>query len=152
MRSESSGNCRLARAETSWISTAIVVAALLAACTEASPQPAAITATPKPRPPSPTPKADPLEPLSAACKGSVDEAQRRGLIRPGSIDHTGAVILTDARWTTRLDAGLQEGLALCVSHYIAGGQNRWLKRVQFRNQATGVVYATVEGDRFRIGE
>lgn len=90
--------------------------------------------------------------MSAECTGTVDRAQREGLIRPGTIDRSGAVILTDSRWATRLDAQLQQGLALCVSHYIAGGQNRWLKKVQFRNQATGVVYATVEGDRFRIGE
>lgn len=89
--------------------------------------------------------------MSSDCRGAVDLAQREGLLRPGTIDRTGAVILTDSRWTTRLDGQLQQDLALCVSHYLAGGQNQWLKRVQFRNQATGVVYATVEGDRFRIG-
>ena len=82
----------------------------------------------------------------------MKEAESKGLIKPGTVDRDGAVILTDARWATRLDADLQQQLALCVSHYLAGGQNRWIKRVQFRNQATGVTYATVEGDRFRIGE
>lgn len=93
-----------------------------------------------------------MEPVSQACRGAVKEAESKGLLRPGTIDRDGAVILTDARWATRLDAQLQQDLALCVSHVIAGGQNRWLKRVEFRNQATGVTYATVEGDRFRIGK
>jgi hypothetical protein len=82
----------------------------------------------------------------------VKLAEQQGVIRPGTIDTSGAVILTDARWVNRMDGELQKYLAECTSHYLAGGQNRWIKRVQFRNQSTGVIYATIEGDRFRIGE
>lgn len=149
MRNGSRGNWISALAGTSCRSLTIAGVIALAGCTQPAPPPAPAAVAPKP---APRPAADPVEPLSESCRGAVARAEKDGLIRPGTIDRDGAVILTDARWSTRLDAELQEGLALCVSHYIAGGQNRWLKKVQFRNQTTGVIYATVEGTRFRIGE
>lgn len=147
--SRSSGNWTSGLAGTSCRSLTFAGAIALAGCMSQAPAPPAPVAAAKP---APRPAPDPIEPLSENCRGAVERAEKERLIRPGTIDRDGAVILTDARWTTRLDGQLQEGLALCVSHYIAGGQNRWLKKVQFRNQVTGVVYATVEGDRFRIGE
>jgi uncharacterized lipoprotein YmbA len=141
----------LALAGTSLTSCTIAVIALLGlgACTGSEP---AVEAHQAALRPTTAPVQEAAAPLSTECAGTVKLAEKQGLIRPGTIDAEGAVVLTDARWATRLDAALQEQLAQCVSHYIAGGQNRWTKRVEFRNQATGVVYATMRGDRFHIGK
>jgi len=149
MRSGNNGSWRWAQAAT-WSLLPIILSCSVVACDAADAPAASVPSTARvaPQPPAETP----LEPVSESCRRAVKEAESKGLIKPGTVDRDGAVILTDARWATRLDADLQQQLALCVSHYLAGGQNRWIKRVQFRNQATGVTYATVEGDRFRIGE
>lgn len=129
---------------------AAALAASLAGCggSGADPTPEVAVAPPSPA----APVEAPVEPVSENCKGLVKVAEKNGLVRPGTVDRDLAVLLTDARWATKLDVNLQEGLAVCLSHYVAGGQNRWVRKLQLRNQATGVVYATVEGDRFRIGE
>lgn len=150
MRKKGRKSWILGLAATSSTSRSIAASVLLVLVGCSSPKPP--EAAPQAAAPPPTPAREAVSPLSDECSRTVKLAEKQGLIRPGTIDSNGAVILTDARWATRLTSDLQEGLARCVSHYIAGGQNQWLKRVQFRNQATGVVYATMEGDRFRIGE
>lgn len=101
---------------------------------------------------APAPVEAPVEPVATRCQEMVKVAEKNGLVRPGTVSRDLAVLLTDSRWATKLDGNMQEGLAICLSHYLAGGQNRWVRQLQLRNQASGVVYATVEGDRFRIGE
>lgn len=138
----------MAAMSSTWPTAALCV--LLCACGQ-SPAPVQTVQVATP-PAVAQPLPDPVEPLSEGCSNSVKLAERQGVIRPGTVETSGAVILTDARWISRMDVDLQKYLAECTSHYLAGGQNRWIKRVQFRNQRTGVVYATIEGDRFRIGE
>jgi uncharacterized lipoprotein YmbA len=126
------------------------IALTLGAC-GAAPDPAPVAAAPTVAPESP-PREAPIEPVSENCREMVKVVEKSGLIRPGTVSQEAAVLLTDSRWATKLDSHMQEGLAVCLSHYVAGGQNRWVRKLQLRNQLSGVVYATVEGDRFRIGE
>lgn len=73
------------------------------------------------------------------------------MVRAGSITRDGAVILTDARWT-KLDFTMQESIAKCLSHYIAGSQNHWVTKITFRNQAAGVTYGTMENTRYTLAQ
>lgn len=80
----------------------------------------------------------------------VETLQKHGAVRPGDISREGAVLLVDQRWA-RMDFDLQEGSAICLSHYLAGGQDRWIRQITFKNQMTGIVYGTIEGKRYRTG-
>jgi hypothetical protein len=126
-----------------WIVAAVLVAAALVFSGKNEHSEAAV-----PDPVAAVPDAP--EPVSGECDRSARLAGDKGLVSPGTANADGMVLLTDARWPT-LDASLQQYTAECLSHYLAGGQNRWVKRIQFRNQRTGVVYGTIEGDRYRIG-
>lgn len=101
------------------------------------------------RPATKTVSADP-EPVSAECRKAAEDAERLRLVTPGGMDATGATLHTSAAWA-RMPFDSQRGLAECLSHYIAGGQDRWIKRIQFRNQATGVIYGVIENTRYRSG-
>lgn len=132
-----------------WIIAAVIAGVTLlfsghSKQSEAGPDTGAAVASAEPLP-------DPIQPVSASCDSSARLAGDKGLVRPGTVDADGMVLLTDARWA-RLDADLQRYTAECLSHFMAHGQNRWITRIQFRNQLTGVVYGTIEGDRYRIGQ
>lgn len=101
----------------------------------------------------PEPKAQPVreQPVSADCEAATRRLQSLGVIKPGDIDRNGATILVDKRWAS-MPFDLQKGSAECISHKIAGAQDRWISRIVFRNQITGVVYGTIEGQRYRTGE
>lgn len=105
--------------------------------------------------PTPAPAPDPVvaqpdRPVSAQCQRVTDMLEQSGAIRPGEMTREGAVLLTDSRWT-RLSFADQSGAAACLSHRIAGSQDRWTRKITFRNQATGVVYGTIENTRYRSG-
>lgn len=51
-----------------------------------------------------------------------------------------------------MPADLQAAAALCLSHYIAGSDDKLVRSIAFRNQATGVTYGRIEGTRYSIGE
>ncbi len=85
------------------------------------------------------------------CRTQAELAMGSGFVRDGGGSRSGGmVLLTDARWT-RQSVDEQRELALCLAHSIAGEGNT-LKKLVFRNQATGVVYGTLEYDRYRVGE
>lgn len=90
-------------------------------------------------------------PVSEDCKSIVNTAEGAGLVRAGPVSRDGAVILTDARWA-KLDFNMQESIAKCVSHYIAGSQNHWVTKITFRNQAAGVTYGTMENTRYTLAQ
>lgn len=73
------------------------------------------------------------------------------MLKKGTIDSSGVVLLTDVRWT-QMAGDEQESLLRCVAQEIAGGQGKTLKRLVVKNQHTGVTYATLDFGRFRIGE
>lgn len=86
-----------------------------------------------------------------SCRTMAELAVGSGFVRDGGGSRGGGmVLLTDARWTKQSVAN-QGALALCLAHTIAGEGNT-LKKVVFRNQATGVVYGTLEYDRCRVGD
>lgn len=99
--------------------------------------------------PLPT-REDPIQPISDECKKVVKLITDSGVMRPGDMTSDGAVMLVDARWTN-IPFSDQAGSAECISHYMAGGQNRWIKKISFKNQRTGVVYGTIENTRYRSG-
>jgi len=61
------------------------------------------------------------------------------------------MILVDRGWVA-MDFDSQKTMAECVSHYMAGGQDKWVKRIKFKNQATGITYGTIEYTRYREDE
>lgn len=86
-----------------------------------------------------------------SCRTRAELAVGSGFVRDGGGSRSGGmVLLTDARWT-RQSVDEQREMALCLAHSIAGEGNT-LKKLVFRNQATGVVYGTLEYDRYRVGE
>lgn len=86
-----------------------------------------------------------------ACTQAAQLAIGGGLLKKGTIDSSGVVLLTDVRWT-QMAGDEQESLLRCVAQEIAGGQGKTLKRLVVKNQHTGVTYATLDFGRFRIGE
>lgn len=127
----------------------LIVGLLVNACSgkpEVEPKPYGPPAYSAPKPAT-EPRAP--TPVSAECKSVVKKAERNGLVRAGSIDRSGAVILTDARWA-KMDFSLQERLAVCLSHYLAGGQDKWVTKITFRNQVAGVTYGTMKNTRYTV--
>lgn len=90
------------------------------------------------------------QPLSDSCRNVAQALEASGAVRPGSIDQQGATLLVDQRWT-RLSFADQSAAAECISHRIAGGQDRWIRKIVFLHQPTGVVYGTIENTRYRAG-
>lgn len=90
------------------------------------------------------------QPVSDACKQAAEGAERTGLVSYGGMSSSGAVLHTAPAWV-ELPFESQRALAECLSHYIARGQDRWVKRIEFRNQATGVTYGVIENTRYRAG-
>lgn len=89
----------------------------------------------------------PESPVSMECQRSTKLAEFTGLVRPGPMDRSGAIIFVSARWT-QLPASDQAELAECLSHVIAGGQDKWIKRIEFRNQAAGVTYGVIQNTQY----
>lgn len=92
----------------------------------------------------------PPQPLSDSCRNVAQALEASGAVRAGSIDRQGATLLVDQRWA-RLSFADQAAAAECLSHRIAGGQDRWIRKIVFLNQPTGVVYGTIENTRYRAG-
>lgn len=98
-----------------------------------------------------SPSREVIAPVSSGCTALVETAEKSGAIRSGGVTRAGATILVDASWA-QMDFAMQTTLAECVSHYMAKSQDRWAKKIQFKNQQTGVVYGTIENTRYRTGE
>lgn len=92
-----------------------------------------------------------VEPVSDQCRQLVKIGEETGAMRAGGMTRNGATIIVSQRWGA-LPFSDQQAMAECASHVMAGGQNRWIKRIQFRNQVTGVTYGTIENTRYRVGE
>jgi hypothetical protein len=102
---------------------------------------------------APTPSASepPPSPVSEECTKLSELAERSGAVSPASVDSKGMVMHVTSAWT-QMPFDSQKKLAECLSHYVAGGQDRWVKRIVFRNQASGITYGTIENSRYRAGE
>jgi hypothetical protein len=92
----------------------------------------------------------PSQPVSPDCVKLVEAADRQGSIRPGTVDRSGATLLVDESFS-RAPINWQQTIAECYSHYLAKGQDRWIKKIAFVNQRTGVTYGTIEYTRYRVG-
>jgi hypothetical protein len=99
----------------------------------------------------PTPIESIDRPVSEACTEMAKLMESKGFIRPGGITRGEVTLLTDARWTA-LDVAAQASTASCLSRYMAGSEDRQIKKLVFRNQLSGVVYGVLEYDRYRVGE
>jgi hypothetical protein len=91
-----------------------------------------------------------VKPVSKECSDLVEAAEREGMIRPAGMTREGMTMLVGQSWT-EMPFSKQGVLAECASHYVAGGQNRWIKKIAFVNQTTGVTLGTIEADDYRVG-
>ena len=89
--------------------------------------------------------------MSAGCTDLVETAEKAGAISSGGVTAQGATIFVDNGWA-RMGFEAQKTMAECVSHYMAGSQDKWVSRTRFLNQRTGVVLGTMEGIRYRAGQ
>lgn len=87
--------------------------------------------------------------VSAACVRAVESLEASGEARPGRVDSSGADVLVDERWTA-MSFSTQQFNARCLSNYGAGSSDKWIVRIRFINQRTGVVYGLLEGDQYSI--
>lgn len=88
--------------------------------------------------------------MSAGCTDLVEAAEKSGAISSGGVTPQGATIFVDNGWA-RMGFETQKTMAECVSHYMAGSQDKWATRIRFLNQQTGVVLGTIEYTRYRAG-
>ncbi|MFV7512885.1 hypothetical protein ACNPM2_10910 [Stenotrophomonas geniculata] len=87
--------------------------------------------------------------VSAACVQAVESLESSGEARPGRVDSSGADVLVDERWAA-MNFSTQQFNARCLSNYGAGSSEKWIARIRFINQRTGVVYGLLEGDQYSI--
>jgi len=88
-------------------------------------------------------------PVSPACVQAVESLEASGVARPGRVDSSGADVLVDERWAA-MSFSTQQFNARCLSNYGAGSSEKWIVRIRFINQRTGVVYGLLEGDQYSI--
>ncbi|MEG3193623.1 hypothetical protein SNE32_15490 [Lysobacter sp. D1-1-M9] len=104
-----------------------------------------------PTPAAASPAKASSSPVSAECTRLAEAAEISGIVRPVGVDASGATFLAQPAWA-QLDFETQARTAQCISRYMAGGQDRHIRKIVFRNQGSGVVYGTLELDRYRVGD
>lgn len=87
--------------------------------------------------------------VSAVCVRAVESLESSGEARSGRVDSRGADVLVDERWAA-MSFSTQQFNARCLSNYGAGSSEKWIVRIRFINQRTGVVYGVLEGDQYSI--
>ena len=124
----------------------IVGSAMLRQCSNQT------TSTPQRATTTPPAAARPAETLeSSGCKALVESAQSAGAIQAAGVTRDGMTVAVDTGWT-KMGFENEKMMAECVSHYVAGSQDKWIKKISFVNRATGVTYGTIENTRYRSGE
>jgi hypothetical protein len=93
--------------------------------------------------------ADEPWPVAAECSAHAELMSRNGVAKPAGFNKDGFLILVDRRWA-QMDLEHQRSSATCISHVLAGGQNRWIRRIVFKNQVTGLTYGVMEGSEYEI--
>ncbi|UXB33949.1 hypothetical protein K7564_09095 [Stenotrophomonas maltophilia] len=88
-------------------------------------------------------------PVSPVCVRAVESLEASGVARPGRVDSNSADVLVDEHWA-EMSFSDQQLNARCISNYAAGSSDKWITRVRFINQRTGIVYGLLEGDRYSI--